>query len=245
MVRIVYLYKDLMGLYGEYANIDALVKRLESAKIKASVETVGYGDMPDLKKTDLLYVGAGTEGRMLAALADFNEKKEAVTEYIKRGGLVLATGNALCLFADKITAADGEEYRGICAIDASVAIDAKRRYSEYIAACPLTEKKVVGAINTSITIDTNEESLFNIEFASKNILKADTEGIKKGNLFMTQLIGPLLVRNPALLDVFAEKTAKKELPPCGEEWYKYAVAGYESVLNTLEAAAKKGGKRHR
>lgn len=239
MVRIVYLYKDLMGLYGEYANIEALVKRLEGAKLKVDVETVGYGETPSLKKADLLYVGAGTEGRMLAALNDFSEKKEYIDEYIERGGLVLATGNSVCLFADSVTAADGESYNGIAAVSASVKIDAKRRYSEYIAACSLTDKKVVGAVNTSITVETDEESFFNIEFASKDILKAKSEGIKKNNMFLTQLVGPLLVRNPVLLDIFAEKAAGEELPPCEESWYKYACAGYESVLNTLNAAAKK------
>ncbi len=239
MVRIVYLYKDLMGLYGEYANIDALVKRLESAKIKADVETIGYADTPNLKKTDLLYVGAGTEGRMLAAMNDFYDKKAYIDEYTERGGLVLATGNSLCLFARSVTAADGEVYHGTETVNADIKIDAKRRYSEYIASCPLTDKKVIGAINTSITVNSDEDSLFDIEFASKEILKSKNEGIRKNNMFMTQLVGPLLVRNPALLDVFAEKAAGKELAPCDESWYKYCVAGYESVLSTLSAAAKK------
>lgn len=239
MAKIVYLYKDLLGLYGEYANIDALVKRLAFDKIKAEVELVDFGDKLDLQKADLLYVGAGTEGRMLAALSDFSEKKDAVNEYIQGGGLVLATGNSLSLFCDRITANDSEEYRGIGAANATVQIDDKRRYGEFIMNCSMSDDKIIGSINTSLTVSSSEDPVFNVEFSSAKILTSKTEGVRKNNLFLTQLVGPLLVRNPSLLDWFAKKTSKKELSVCTEDWYKYMVAGYEHVLDTLQKAAEK------
>ncbi|MEA5051657.1 MAG: hypothetical protein VB021_09345 [Oscillospiraceae bacterium] len=239
MIKIVYAYGDLLGLYGEYANVKALQQRLESAGETVEVETVHVGDNFRLTGAQLFYVGAGTEGKMLAALEDINEKKSELLAYLENGGLALATGNALAMFGGTVVDADGASAKGLGFGDFGVRIDDKRRYGEFIARCDLVREKVVGSINTSLTVVSREKPMFDIEFASAPILQGATEGIVKNNFYGTELSGPLLVRNPALLDVFAEKVAGRALPRCTDGWYEFAWDGYRSVLETLDKASKR------
>ncbi len=239
MIKIVYAYGDLLGLYGEYANVKALQQRLESAGETVEVETAHVGDPFRLSGADLFYVGAGTEGKMLAALHDIGEKKDAVLEYLSGGGLALATGNALSMFGKNVVDADGASAKGLGFGDFDVRIDDKRRYGEFIATCALVKEKVVGSINTSLTVVSRERPFFNIEFASADMLGAPSEGIIKNNFYATELSGPLLVRNPALLDAFASLVAGRELPRCEDGWYDFAWDGYNSVLATLEKASRR------
>lgn len=240
MIKIVYAYGDLLGLYGEYANVKALQQRLECAGETVEVETVHVGEDFRLTGANLFYVGAGTDGKMLAALEDINEKKDAVLQYLENGGLALATGNALALFGGTVVDADGASAKGLGFCDLGVRIDDKRRYGECIARCALIKEKVVGSINTSLTVVSREAPFFTIDYASAPVLRIPSEGVVKNNFYGTELSGPLLVRNPALLDAFAGKIAGHALPICGEGWYDFAWDGYNSVLGTLTKASRRG-----
>lgn len=232
MLKILHVYPDLLSLYGEYANVKALAQRLAAAGETVEVVSRSTGERLPLADTDLVYIGAGTEAKLLAAADDLQRHKDKLLAYLEKGGLVLATGNAVALFGNTITAADGTVTQGLGAVDADAVLDGKRRYAEVVAGCDLTAEKVVGAINTSMKLTVRETPLFKVELASEAFVGA-AEGYVKGGLFATELCGPLLVRNPALLDVFAAKVAKKDLPPCEEGWYRFARAGYSRVLETL------------
>ena len=56
-IKIAHLYYDLMNLYGENANIRALVHFAERQGIKAEVSTLTIGDEIDFSKYDIIYGG--------------------------------------------------------------------------------------------------------------------------------------------------------------------------------------------
>ena len=60
-LKIANLYYDIMNLYGENANIRALVKFAEYQGIQTEVHNLTIGDKIDFEKYDIYYIGSGTE----------------------------------------------------------------------------------------------------------------------------------------------------------------------------------------
>ncbi len=55
-LKILYLYPDILELYGDYGNIQVLRYRLEQRGFKAIIESYSIGDTPpDFKSYDLVF----------------------------------------------------------------------------------------------------------------------------------------------------------------------------------------------
>ena len=67
-LKILHFYPDLMSLYGSYANISVLKRRLEAMGNAVAVEAVVPGQEADISGAGFLFMGAGT-GRTLPGLA--------------------------------------------------------------------------------------------------------------------------------------------------------------------------------
>lgn len=236
-MKLVSGYPDLLNLYGDYANLAALRRRLDSCALSVDVEALTVGSYTELSSADFVCFGAGTEKSLLAALDDVLRYREDIEGYLASGRKLLATGNSYALFAKGITLSDGTSREGLGFLDADVRFTGKRAYCEYIMRCSLTDKKVVGCVNSSLTLTSRETPFFAVQKRSEKG-SAASEGSIKGGLFATELSGPLLVRNPALLDYFAASIVGIELPECSSGWYAYAEKGYENALAELERAIK-------
>ncbi len=227
-MKIVHLYPDLMNLYGDYASALLLQKRLDCAGYAADILPVTTGQPLPGEGWDLLLIGAGTEGAMLSALDDIRARRGELG-----GGKILLLGNALALLGAAVTDEAGAAHEGAALLNLSVAIDGKRRYAEYLMRCPLVSSPVTGSINTSLTVDSAEPPLFSVQYETAPLLDKSFEGVLTDKIFATQLTGPLLVRNPALLDYFAASLCPDALPPCDEAWYRYACKGYDALVRRL------------
>ena len=69
-IRIIHFYPDLMSLYGSYANVTVLRRRLELLGHTVCVEAVQPGEDVSLTDAAFLFMGAGTERAQKAALED-------------------------------------------------------------------------------------------------------------------------------------------------------------------------------
>ena len=236
MITIVSAYADLMNLYGDYANAEALKRRLNSAGQPAEIRHISVGNEFDLSGCDLLYIGAGTEPAMLTALKDIEKNGDQIRDYLQSGGKILATGNAAALLAQSISFESGETFGGLALCDYEVLITGKRRYAEYIMTTPLIEREVVGATNASIEISESASPMFAVTCCTGSWDTRTVEGYCKDGIYVTELCGPLLVRNPALLEYFAALLCGGDLPLCDDSWLAFARAGYDSVLDTLKKA---------
>ena len=57
-LNILYLYPDILELYGDFGNIQVLKYRLEKRGIKANITPYSIGDdTPDFNKFDLVFSG--------------------------------------------------------------------------------------------------------------------------------------------------------------------------------------------
>ena len=204
-IRILHFYPDLMSLYGSYANVSVLRRTLEQMGNTVTVEAVAMGETADLASTDFVYMGAGTERSQKAALADFARYGEAVKAAAEAGCAMLFAGNAMELLGKTITDDAGKTYEGIGLAEFTSAQGKRRIVGDVCGSCCLYEDTVVGFMNKCSTVTGVETPLITgmkMGFGNEKALSA--EGFCYKNVIASQLTGPILAKNPRLLDKMVE-----------------------------------------
>lgn len=185
-IVIAHLYYDLLNLYGESGNISVLKYHLNSLNVETTIIKLTVTDSLDFSDYDLVYIGSGTNDNLALVAKHLIVYKESFRHYIENGGFVLATGNAMSLFGeyDDIDSLKLFDY---------VAINTKKYADELVLDADFLENKLIAFKNTSLA------------FSIKNPLFSNNEGFKYNNFYAMNILGPVLYRNPELLNYFINK----------------------------------------
>lgn len=227
-IKILHLYHDIMNLYGEYGNIKILEKHLKDQEIDVTVDKRSIGEEIHFEDYDFIYIGCGTERNLNTILKDLMNKKDSFIKAIENGVTMLFTGNSFEILGKTI---DESEALGV--LNFNVTHQNKRITTDAICTSPVFKDKIVGFINTSSIVTNNEKPLFSYDYNTENL---ETDGVFYKNVIGTHLIGPLLIRNPEILEYFIEKicTNKDKNFKLKEIEYTEEIEGYRLVLNELE-----------
>lgn len=227
--RFIHFYPDLMSLYGSYGNVAVLKRYLERLGNTVTVDAVVPGQAADLTGGDFLYMGAGTERAARAAMEDFARFGPAVKAAAEDGTPMLFAGTAMDLLGASVTEADGSSYPGV-GLGAFTTVHGERRLVEDVYGhTDLFPEAVVGFMNKCGVVTGVETPLLTgVDFGTGNAGERTPEGFHWKNVFASQLTGPLLVKNPRLLEAVAAAIYARrgeELPEdaAADEW---AVKGW-------------------
>lgn len=235
MIRIIHAFPDLLNLYGGDADLQVLRAYLQAVGEEVSVAPLAADTVA---AADLIYFGAGTENKMLAAAKKLMPLRDALLAYYEAGGQMLFVGAAAALPMRNIIGLDAKETLGLGLVDGKVTIHDKRHYSEVLAECPFCEHAIIGSYNSSLQIQTQASAFLRVTFDSDRKV-GDLEGVCDKGLVATQVAAPLLVRNPGLLDYYARTLAGKQLPDPEEIWYRRAWMGYVCAADALKNSIHK------
>lgn len=180
MIHILYLYYDLMNLYGEIGNIKVLTKCLDEEGIKYKVDKLSINDKIDFKSYDFIYIGMGTENNQRIVLEDILKYKEDIKEYIENDGFILSTGNSLELFGKSINDIDALDIFPYTSAFCNTIV------GDALVKCFKTKNLTLGFQNRRSCITENKYDLY----------EDCTLGVNYKNFYGSYLLGPLLVRNP-------------------------------------------------
>ncbi|MCH5167133.1 MAG: hypothetical protein J1F35_04485 [Erysipelotrichales bacterium] len=193
-IKIAHLYYDLMNLYGESGNMLALTAALKRQGVKYTVTEVTKGDKIDFSKFDIFYMGMGTLKNQQIVLKDILRYKTEIEKIIKKKVFIM-TGNSYELFGLKINNTKALGIFNFTSKTVRERIVGEQVYKTYIL-----DEPVVGFQNRG-SINSNEENhLFEVIDGNADNNKSKYEGIHINNFYGSYTIGPLLVRNPHLLD---------------------------------------------
>ena len=199
-IIIGHLFYDLLNLYGENGNVMALEKALTSQGIDVEIKNLSLDTEPwNLEELDVIYIGAGTEQNQLLALNTLVKYKEKVNQVIINNKLFIATGNSIELFGKSIKC-DDETIDTLALFDYTTERTKKRIVSECVFNYDEIADKILGFENHHGKIIGITEPLFTVEKGFSSDLISPVEGFRKNNFYGTYLIGPLLARNPKLLE---------------------------------------------
>ena len=240
-LRLIHFYPDLMGLYGSYANVSVLKRSLEGLGNTVTVETVLPGQEADLEGADFLYMGAGTERSQLAALADFTRYGDTVRALAENGTAMLFAGTAMELLGKTITDDAGKVYEGLGLADFTAVQNKKRFVEDVYGHTDLYEDAVMGFVNRCSVITGVETPLLtSMDMGRGNEGPCGPEGYHKGSVFASQLTGPILVKNPALLKIMVQAIYRHRGETCPEiPVDQYMAEGWAITAEQLKARCTK------
>ena len=161
---------------------------------------------------------------------------------------MLFAGTAMELLGKSITAADGTETAGLGLADFTVQRQSQRIVGDVFGPTALFEEVIVGFMNKCALIRGVETPLLTAcTMGFGNDAQGGPEGYHKDNVFASELTGPLLVKNPRLLETVVQAiyARRGQTLPAEKPSFPYAQAGYAITAEQLrlrlekENAAKK------
>jgi CobQ-like glutamine amidotransferase family enzyme len=226
-----------MSLYGSYANVAVLRRVLEQLGNTVTVETVQPGQNADIANADFLFMGAGTERAQKAALADFIRYKSAVKAAAEDGVSMLFAGTSMELLGKSITDDAGKEYTALGLADFTSVQSKKRFVEDVYGTTDLYPEAVVGFVNKSSTISGVETPLLTaVQLGYGNEGLKTPEGFRYKNVIGSHLTGPILVKNPRLLDkvITAIYEKRGEALPAERPADRWTEDGYAITAEALK-----------
>lgn len=225
-VKILHLYYDLMNLYGETGNIEALKEAFKRQNIKATVSYLTKGDKINFNDYDIFYMGMGTEKNQEIVRNDILRYKTEIKKIINKK-IFIMTGNSYELFGKTINKLP---CLGIFNFKSRTVKN--RIVKEQVNKTYLIEDKIIGFQNRSSINDNEENHLFEVINGNTDNKKSKFEGIHINKFYGTYTIGPLLIRNPSLLDKIVKNYCEEHKYPYKEikDTYEYK-AYYEYLKN--------------
>ncbi|MGN0453386.1 MAG: hypothetical protein ACI4GZ_06255 [Ruminococcus sp.] len=197
MMKILFLYYDIMNLYGENGNVRMIERLLrnQGKEVEVVRKTVTDREI-DFTEYSFIYCGAGTERSRDASLEHLRGFRQSLSEAYEKGTVMLFTGNSYEMLGKEIVVGE-KKTEGINLFDFTVSEQRKVRFSADVTfKCRLCEGELIGYINKCSEVEGIKNPLFEIEQVVGTV-KTGTEGIHEKNFFGTQIIGPILIKNPA------------------------------------------------
>ena len=234
-MKLLHLYYDLMNLYGEYANMTVLERHLKDQGLEVSVDRKTLGDGFDCADYDFIYMGAGTESNQKIALEDLLPHREELAAAMEKGAVLLFTGNAFELLGKSITDCSGKEYEALGFSDFTTRETNSRITGDVICQWDQIQEPVVGFVNKCSQIQGINQPLFTVSMGPGNQPDSQQEGICLGHVFGTHLTGPVLVKNPGVLNFIVTMLGKKENSAfvLAQVEYPHETQAYEITLREL------------
>lgn len=209
-IKILYLYPDLMNLYGSSGNIRCLERHIKAAGGEVKIIRASVRDEIDFTDVDFVYMGAGTERSRLRALSDLLPHKQKLESYLRDGGLALFCGNSFEILGKKIKTLSGENVECLNLFDFETFEEKRRVVVDTICDCRFVKGEIIGFMNKQSRTSIVATPFFRVIKGAGNAPDRNDEGIVSDGLFATQLSGPILVRNPHLRAFLEKKIYDKK-----------------------------------
>lgn len=205
-LKLLYLYPDMLELYGDYGNIQVLKYRMEKRGIALIVDKYSIGDEePDFSDYDIVFAGGGADNEQTILSEDLIKYKDNIRKAIDSGTFFLLICGAYQLF--------GKYYKGV---EGNV-IPGLEVFGYYTEAEPDRKKRCIGNIVIDVNIGNIQTKVIGFEnhggqtynvnspfgkvvYGNGNKFEDSIEGFMKENVIATYLHGPLLSKNPVIAD---------------------------------------------
>lgn len=232
-MKLLYLYPDLMNLYGDGGNLRALERRLADQGEEVVIDRAAPGDALTLDGYDFLYMGSGTERSQKTALEALRPYAGALKTAMEGGVHALFTGNSASLLGKEIVDADGGSRPGLGLLEFTARERKDVRYTgDAIFRHPDLPDALVGFVNKCEDWEGAVPPLFQAVMGRGNRADAVDEGFWKKNFLGTHLIGPVLVKNPHFHNWLLRRLLGRELKPVD---YPYEDRAWKVTFQALMA----------
>ncbi|MCC6236237.1 MAG: glutamine amidotransferase [Dehalococcoidia bacterium] len=243
-IRAVVLYPHIMDVYADRGNLIALRARCRALGVALEVANVGLGD-PLPTEADLVLIGGGQDAEQRRVAPDLFERRDTLHRWVEEGAGVLAICGGYQLFGQAYRTGAGDELPGIGVFDVTTVAPPLgwERCIGDVLADSLVEGvgEVVGFENHGgrTYLGPRARPFALVRFGHGNNGDDPSEGAVYREAIGTYLHGPVLPKNPALLDRlilaalrhrYGPDESLPEVP--GDEWAVRAHASAAEVARS-------------
>lgn len=241
MINILSLYYDLLNLYGENGNLRAIKNELSRHKLKVNIDYKSIGSKINFKKYDIIYIGSGSEEAIKDVSVDIRNRQEDLKKYIESNKYLIITGNSIELFGKYIKSLDGiiktadifSYHAEYLKENAFKNASTNRIVGETISTSKLIKEKIIGFQNRCSVLHNVKKPFLETNTKYSNDLEKTDEGFHFKNVYATYNIGPLLIRNPYLLENIIKKILKDKKIKYINEANSTAKQAYKKYLENF------------
>lgn len=113
MIKIAYLYEDLMNTYGDSGDVKILRYLLAKRGYETKVDNISLGDKFDAFNYDFVFFGGGQDFEQTVVAKDLPRHKKTLAKYINGGQPMLAICGGYQLMGDYYKTNSGVTIKGL------------------------------------------------------------------------------------------------------------------------------------
>ena len=210
-LNITWCYPDILNLHGDRGNVMALRRVAELLGLQGNIRKIeSFRQGIDFDRTDILLFSPGEVKSMAFVAEGLRKQEDALRQYVESGGVILVVGTTGAVFGKELLRLDGSVVQGFGFLDMQTAERDFIFWDDLLFR--LTEEESMEIVGSQVQIvDMTLHSgapLGQIVYGrGNNESAAKTEGAQYKNLYFTNALGPVLVKNPW----FAEHLIRKAM----------------------------------
>ena len=230
-LKILWMYHDLMDLYGDKGNIETLRYRASKRGIHVIVDTCTLQEQRNIEDYDIFFLGGGADKEQTLIYKDLLARKESILKAKESGTAFLLICGGYQLFGQYYLDQDGQKIDGLGIYDYYTESSDRdhRCIGNIVVEANIRDKEVtvVGFENHGGQTKAVSNPFGKVLVGHGNTYKGEYEGYMDAQTIATYMHGPLLPKNPAIADEVILRGLNR----------RYAVDQLEQLQDTLENAA--------
>ena len=212
-MKILWMYHNLMDLYGDKGNIHVLKMRCEKRSISCTVDTCTIGDSIYINAYDLFFLGGGADHEQSLIFEDLLKRKDNIMEAYKNRTQFLLICGGYQLFGAYYLDQSGNRIEGLNMFPYyTESSDRDHRCIGNIALEVNVDGetfKTIGFENHGGQTKNVDSPLGRVLYGHGNTFDGGYEGFVNEQVIATYMHGPLLPKNPRLADIIIKRALQK------------------------------------
>ena len=212
-LKILWMYHDLMDLYGDKGNIQVLKTRAEKRGIDVTVDTCGIGEARSIPDYDIFFLGGGADREQSLIFEDLLGRKDAIRQAMDAQAAFLLICGGYQMFGKYYKDQDGKTIECL-------------GFFDYYTEATDRDHRCIGNIAVDVTMDGETFPAVGFENHGGQTCGVDTplgtvlkghgnayncgyEGFVNDQVAATYMHGPLLPKNPRIADLILQRGLKR------------------------------------
>ena len=230
-LKILWMYHDLMDLYGDKGNIETLRYRASKRGINVIVDTCTLQEERNIEDYDIFFLGGGADKEQTLIYKDLLERKKSILKAKESGTAFLLICGGYQLFGQYYLDQDGQKIDGLGIYDYYTESSDRdhRCIGNIVVETNIHDKKVtvVGFENHGGQTKEVSNPFGKVLVGHGNTFDSGFEGYMDTQTIATYMHGPLLPKNPDIADEVILRGLKR----------RYTLDYLEPLQDSLEHAA--------
>lgn len=211
-LNVTWCYPDILNLHGDRGNLQAIERIGELLDIDVNITKIeNFEDKIDFEKTDILFFNPGEMRVCEYIINALESQKKDLKKYIESNKVIMAIGTTGSIFSKRIIRINKGELVGLGFLDMTCTERDSIVGDDLIVKLKDSDIELNGSQIQIMDTFLNDEE---IRFADviygygNNGYDKKQEGARYKNLIFTNVLGPVLVKNPWFCEYIIKEAMK-------------------------------------